>query len=151
MVNNHPVTSNNKDSQTSDPSKSTKKETPVSKAATLSTIKKRKSKFFAIHIGPSKTGTSTIQRDSAQNLEIQNTLAADNSIYVGSDGVNSIEERRYRTFKVRKFHKRKFHKNTAIEGRGDNRTLVASFSNITTTQDKEKGMFLKQKNAWYEN
>jgi len=42
-------------------------------------------KFFAMHIGPSKTGTSAIQKDMAKNPFEQNTFASDkdNLIYTG--------------------------------------------------------------------
>jgi len=40
-------------------------------------------KFYAIHIGPSKTGTSSIQKELARNPFGANTLGEDNVIYVG--------------------------------------------------------------------
>ncbi len=42
-------------------------------------------KFYAVHIGPSKTGTSAIQKDMAKNPFEQNTFASDkdNLIYTG--------------------------------------------------------------------
>ena len=45
----------------------------------------RPKKFFAIHIGPSKTGTSTIQKNAKQNPFHENTFGPDkdNLIYVG--------------------------------------------------------------------
>ena len=47
--------------------------------------KKPIEKFYAIHIGPSKTGTSAIQKNMATNPFEENTFAADkdNLIYVG--------------------------------------------------------------------
>ena len=46
---------------------------------------KRIQKFYAIHIGPSKTGTSAIQKNMAKNPFEENTFGADkdNLIYVG--------------------------------------------------------------------
>lgn len=45
----------------------------------------RPKKFFAVHIGPSKTGTSAIQRNGKRNPFEENTFAPDkdNLIYVG--------------------------------------------------------------------
>ena len=40
-------------------------------------------KFFAMHIGPSKTGTSSIQEDLIENPFHHNTLGPDRVIYVG--------------------------------------------------------------------
>ena len=44
---------------------------------------KKKPRFFAIHMGPSKTGTSAIQEDLCRNPFEDNTLEDDNVIYVG--------------------------------------------------------------------
>ena len=45
--------------------------------------KKKKKKFVLIHIGPSKTGTTTIQKDSGEDSGYIQALQHDNTLYVG--------------------------------------------------------------------
>ena len=81
-------------------------------AVTIETINidsnknKRPLKFFAIHIGPSKTGSSAIQKDLASNPFGVNTLGEnkDNVIYVGKrSGGDLLDPNRLK--EIRKVHR----------------------------------------------
>ena len=74
-------TDNNDDDTASGSSNTNTTTMATTTTSTTTTKKKQTTKFYAIHIGPSKTGTSTIQADSAHhNLDI---LEQDHTIYVG--------------------------------------------------------------------
>ena len=45
--------------------------------------KKKKQRFVAIHVGPIKTGTTTIQKDSGQDSNFTKALREDGVVYVG--------------------------------------------------------------------
>ena len=45
--------------------------------------KKKNKKFLLIHIGPSKTGTTTIQKDSGEDRGYRHALQQDQTLYVG--------------------------------------------------------------------
>jgi len=45
---------------------------------------RKKKKFYVLHIGPSKTGTSTIQKDSSKHPRMQKALEKDHVVYQGN-------------------------------------------------------------------
>lgn len=62
-------------------------------STTQQKTKNRKKKlFFALHIGPSKTGTTTIQKDSAEDPNFTRALQNDNTIYVGKFAPKSVKK-----------------------------------------------------------
>ena len=56
----------------------------------------KKKTFYVLHIGPSKTGTSTIQKDSSKHPRMQKALEKDHVVYQGLHA----ERRNHRPFKL---------------------------------------------------
>ena len=63
--------------------------------------KNNKSKFFVMHIGPHKTGTTSFQKDSGLNWNYTKSLFQDNVIYIGRNWkTNQIRNQEFTRIKV---------------------------------------------------